>query len=91
MKLTSINVREEDEGLFVEGEQGIQHQPIDLNGMLDVSGNWVLQSHYVVTILHLVTCNTNIHPTHDKQTHPNVSDYIIGQNYDFVPTYLTSF
>lgn len=62
MKLTGINVREEDEGRFVEREQGIQHQPIDLNGLLDVSGNWVLQSHYVVPILHLVTCNMNKRP-----------------------------
>lgn len=62
MKLTGINVREEDEGRFVEREQGIQHQPINLNGLLDVSGNWVLQSHYVVLILHLVTCNMNKHP-----------------------------
>lgn len=76
MKLTGINVREEDEGLFVEGEQGIQHQPIDLNGVLDVSGNWVLQSHYVVKLLHLVTCNMNKHITHDIQTNSNVSHYI---------------
>lgn len=59
MKLTSIDVREEDEGSFVERKQGIQHQPIDLNGVFDVSSNWVLQSHNVVTVLHLVTWNTN--------------------------------
>jgi len=59
VKRTGVNVREEDEGLFVEGDQGVQHQPIDLNGVLDVSGNWVLQSHNVVTLLHLVTCNVN--------------------------------
>lgn len=62
MRLTGINVGEEDEGCFVEREQGIQHQPIDLNGMLDVSGNWVLQGHNVVPILHLVTCNAKKRP-----------------------------
>lgn len=64
MKLTSINVREEDESSFVERKQGIQHQPIDLNGVLDVSSNWVLQSHNVVMVLHLVTWKTN----ENKQT-----------------------
>lgn len=56
MELTGINVGEEDEGGFVEIEQSVQHQPVDLDGMLNVSGDWVLQSHDVVMILHLVTC-----------------------------------
>lgn len=55
VKPTSIDVREEDEGDFVEGEQGVQHQPVDLYGVLDVSSNRVLQSHDVVMFLHFVT------------------------------------
>lgn len=66
MKLTSVNVREEDEGGFVEREQGVQHQPVDLDGMLNVSGDWVLQSHDVIMILHLVTCINE--QTHEGNT-----------------------
>lgn len=67
LKLTCIDVREEDEGSFVERKQGIQHQPIDLNGVLDVSSNWVLQSHNVVMVLHLVTWNA------DENKHKSLS------------------
>lgn len=53
-KLTSIDVRKQDEGFLVEGEQSIKHQPIDLDGMLDISGDGVLQSHDVVPVLDLI-------------------------------------
>lgn len=76
MKLTGVDVGEEDEGPFVEGQQGIKHQPVDLDGLLDVSGNRVLQSHYVVSLLHFVTCNMNRHLTRDTQTHSDISHYI---------------
>lgn len=55
-KQTSIDVRKQDEGLLVKGEQSIEHQAVDLNGMLDVCGDGVLQSHDVVVVLDLITC-----------------------------------
>lgn len=73
MKLTGVNVREEDEGLLVKGQQGIQHQSIDLNGVLDVCGDRVLQSHNIVLLLHLVTCNMNERTAHHIQTYTSTS------------------
>ncbi len=85
MKLTGINVGKEDEGPFVEGEQSIQHQSIDLNRLLDVSGNWMLQRHYVVTLLHLVTYNMK---TLDIQTYSDISTAFLS--YGGAPAYPAS-
>lgn len=78
VKLTSINVREENEGRFVERKQGIQHQPIDLNGVFDVSSNWVLQSHNVVMVLHLVTLNTNENKDKHLSSPTRIKEWLHG-------------
>lgn len=75
-KLTRIDVGKEDEGPLVEGEQGIQHQSIDLNGVLDVCCDRMLQSHNIITLLHLFTCTMNTKAHTSLQLHRNVSHYI---------------
>lgn len=59
VELTGVDVGEEDEGGLVELQQGVQHQAVDLDGMLDVSGDGVLQRHDVVVLLHLLTCSSS--------------------------------
>lgn len=66
MELTGINVGKEDESLLVEGNQRIQHQPIDFNRVLDVRRDRVLQCYNIVTFLDLVICKMQI--SHKIQT-----------------------
>lgn len=61
MLLTGVDVGEQDERELVEGQQGVQHQPVDLDGPLDVSGDRVLQRHDVVLVLHLLAWTNRHH------------------------------
>lgn len=66
--LTCVYVGEEDERSLVEGDEGVQHQLVDLDGVLDVGGDRVLQGHDVVVLLHIVSCGCNLEHSQHSST-----------------------
>lgn len=77
--LTSINVWKENKRPLVKRDQCVQHQSVDLNWVLDVCGDWVLQSYNVVMVLHVSTCNMGYHKSGPlRHTRTVMFHYISG-------------